>query len=216
MSKRGAHHVVRTNLVVGVQCDDFDYRLFLKEYHRDLKTRFPSEDFPAYAPNVVLESLINQYEAPVAGTTAGYRYDVLKAFAHRAHRLDLAMTASDFGPFEQRRSPYSFDRAYYHLGRIICSARVKMEFPGYNPYRSTRKWDLDFVRNNLEDVFEILPDYLWWSLHDQKDAIENALMVEQLDEVRRKIEASGYKTVNFGLYLTTLETLHLEEEEIPD
>lgn len=216
MSKRGAHHVVRSNLMVGVQLDDVDYRLFLKEYHRDLKSRYPSDDFPEFAPNNVLEVLIPKLEPEASQGHAGARYDTMRAFSQRVHRLELAMTASDFGPFEQRRSPYSFDRAYYHLGRSICSARVKMEFPGYNPYRSTRKWDLAFVRDNLENVFEILPDYLWWSLHDQKDAIQNALMPEQLEAVERAIASAGYKAANFGLYLSTMETLHLEEEEIPD
>lgn len=216
MTKRGAHQVVRSSLMIGIQLDDIDYRNFLKEYHRDLEERFPSEEFPEFAPNTVLETLITKLEPEAADSHAGCRYDVMKAFAQKHHRLDLAMTASDFGPFEQRRSPYSFDRAYYHLGRTICSARLKMEFPGYNPYRSTRKWDLEFVRQNLDNVFEILPDYLWWSLHDQRDAIENALADEQLQQVQRSIEASGYKIQNFGLYLSTLETLHLEEEEIPD
>jgi len=216
MSKRGAHHVVRSNLMIGVQLDDVDYRLFLKEYHRDLKSRYPSDDFPEFSPNNVLETLIPKLEPEASQGHAGARYDMMRAFSHRVHRLELAMTASDFGPFEQRRSPYSFDRAYYHLGRSICSARVKMEFPGYNPYRSTRKWDLPFVRDNLENVFEILPDYLWWSLHDQKDAIQNALLPEQLESVERAIASAGYKAANFGLYLSTMETLHLEEEEIPD
>ncbi len=214
MSQRGAHQVIRTTLILGIQFDDFDYRAFLREYHKELRNRFPNQSFPAYSPIEVLDSLIPRYEPDGETSRAGGRYIALRNFAQRAHRLDLAMTASDFGPFEQRKSPYTFDRSFYHLGRAICSAKVKMEFPGYNPYRSTRSWPVGFVRDNLENVFEILPDYLWWAMHDQKDAIQNALMPEQLEEAQRRVESAGYKADNFGLYLTTLETLHMQDEEI--
>lgn len=213
---QGAHHVIRTNLVVGVQFDDFDYRLFLREYHKDLSSRFGGEDFPAYAPGVVLDELIPLYEPTGVSGVAGGRYEALRHYALRVHRLDLSMTASDFGPFEQRRSPYNFDRAFYHLGRVVCSARLKMEFPGYNPFRATRQWDIDFVRDNLDNVFEMMPDYMWWAMHDQREAILGALAADQLHEVKRRVEAAGYKTASFGLYLTTFESLHGRQEEIPD
>lgn len=211
---RGAIQVIRTTLTLGIQFDDFDYRLFLREYHRDLRTRFQNENFPAYTPNVVLDQLIPRYEPSCAEGVAGGRHEALRQFAQRVHRLDLNITGSDFGPFEQRQSPYSFDRAFYHLGREVASARVKMEFPGYNPYRSTRQINIRFLRENLDDVLELLPDYLWWSIHDQKDILDNVLAPEQLAEVRRRIELSGYKVENFGLYLTTMETLHLEGDDI--
>ncbi len=215
MITKGAHHLIRTQLVLGVQLDDFDYRLFLREYHKDLRTRFPSEDFPAYAPNDVLDSLIPRLEPQGLGKTAGGRFEALRRFALRTNRLDLAMTASDFGSFEQRNSPYSFDRASYHLGRVVCSARLKMEYPGYNPFKATRQWKVDFVRDHLDDVFEVMPDYMWWAMHDQRDSIANALLPEQLDEARRRIQSAGYKVQSLGLYLTTLETMHASDEEIP-
>jgi len=214
MTARGAVQVIRTTLTLGIQFDDFDYRLFLREYHRDLRTRFPDDNFPAYTPNVVLDELIPHYEPAAAEGHAGGRHEALRQFAQRVHRLDLNITGSDFGPFEQRQSAYSFDRAFYHLGREIASARVKMEFPGYNPYRSTRQINIRFLRENLDDVLELLPDYLWWSIHDQKDILDNVLAPEQLAEVRRRVELSGYKVENFGLYLTTMETLHLETDNI--
>lgn len=214
MSTRGAIQVVQTTLTLGIQFDDFDYRLFLREYHRELRSRFQNENFPAYTPITVLDDLIPRYEPSCEDGVAGGRYDALRQFAQRVHRLDLNLTGSDFGPFEQRDSPYSFDRAFYHLGREVASARVKMEFPGYNPYRSTRRLSVRFLRDNVDDVIELLPDYLWWSIHDQKDILYNALAPEQLNEVRRRIELSGYKVDNFGLFLTTMETLHLEGEEL--
>jgi len=216
MAPRGATHFIQTSLMIGIQFDDFDYRLFLREYHRDLRDRFPGESFPAYAPGEVLDSLIPRYEPDGEAGVAGGRFAVLRGFAQRIHRLDLTLTASDFGPFEQRQSPYSFERAFYHLGREIAKARLKMEFPGYNPYRSTRKWGVEFVRENLESVFELLPDYLWWAMHDQQDVLRSALSVEHLDEARRRIESAGYTVDSFGLYLTTLETLHMDGEEVPE
>lgn len=213
MTQRDAQHLIRTNLVLGVQFDDFDYRLFLREYHKDLRTRFPSDDFPAYSPNAVLDTLITQFEPNAQ--FAGGRYHAMRQFAQQSMRLDLALTASDFGPFEKRQSPYSFDRAFYHLGLVICSASLTMEFPGYNPFRATRQWNIDFVRDHLDDVFEMMPDYMWWAMHDQKDGIANALGPEHLAQAKRRIEAAGFKTANFGLYLTTLETLHGPDEELP-
>lgn len=214
MTQRGAVQLIRTSLTLGIQFDDFDFRLFLREYHRDLRNRFQNDSFPAYTPNGVLEHLLPRYEPSCAEGVAGGRYEALKQFAQRVHRLDLSMTASDFGPFEQRQSPYSFDRAFYHLGREIAVARVKMEHPGYNPFRSTRRLHIPFVRDHLEDILELLPDYLWWAIHDQKDLLRNVLAPEQLAETRQRVELSGYKVENFGLYMTTMETLHLPEEEV--
>lgn len=216
MAPRGAHHIIETSLMIGIQFDDFDYRLFLREYHRDMRNRFPAVSFPDYEPGMLLDELIPQYEPEGQEGLAGGRYRVLRDFAQRTHHLDLTMTASDFGPFEQRKSPYSFDRAFYHLGREVGRARLKMEFPGYNPYRSTRKWSIDFVREHLDDVLEILPDYLWWEMHDERDALANSLSAEKTDEARRRIESAGYKVESFGLYLTTLETLHMENGDVPE
>ena len=87
-----------------------------------------------------------------------------------------------------------------------------MDFPGYNPYRSTRFLDVDFVSQHLDQVLELVPDYLWWSMHDQRDIIVNILAPEQLEKVRRRIELAGFNVESFGLYLTSHEHLFLPEE----
>ncbi|MFU8803905.1 MAG: hypothetical protein ACNA8W_08870, partial [Bradymonadaceae bacterium] len=137
MTPEGSAQVIQTSLMLGVQFDEFDFRLFLRDYHRDLRNRFPGESFPAYSPNIVLDSLMSRHEEEVHPGLAGARFRALRSFTQRVHRMDLCMTASDYGPLEQRKSPYNFDRASYHLGRELVTATLNMEFPGYNPYRST-------------------------------------------------------------------------------
>lgn len=205
MTPQGTVLQVQTSLLLGIQFDEFDFRLFLRDYHRDLRNRFPSESFPAYSPSVVLDSLISRYEAGCDDQRAGRRYQALDAYAGRAHRLDLTLTGSDYGVLEQRRSPYDFDRCFYHLGRELVSARVRMDYPGYNPYRSTRRLKIPFVREHLDEVLEMVPDYLWWAMHDQRDIMINILAPEQLEKVQRRIELAGFKLDNFGLYLATHE-----------
>lgn len=212
MTPEGTIQLIETRLMLGIQFDEFDFRLFLREYSRNLANRFPSRDFPDFDPDVVLDSLIPQHEDNCDDGRAGRRYEALNTYARRVHRLDLALTGSDYGQLEQRDSPYNFDRIFYHLGREVATARVKMEFPGYNPYRSTRRLKISFVREHIDDLMELLPDYLWWSLHDQKDDISNILVPEQLQEVRRRIELAGFKLENFGLYLTTYEGIFLPGE----
>ena len=214
MAPRGALHVIQTSLVVGVQFDDVNFRLFLGEYLRDLRSRYP-EVAQDYSVSAVLDELIPRFEPDGITGIAGGRYQVLRDFARRVHRLDLSMTASDFGPFEQRKSPYNFDRSYYHLGCEAVRSQLKMEFPGYNPYRSTRQWSIDFVRQNFDQVLEVLPDYLWWSMHDRRDEVLEALSESALKETEQRIASAGYNVDSFGVYLTTLETLHMEGEEIP-
>lgn len=214
MAPRGALHVIHSSLILGTQLDDLDYRLFLSEFHRDFRSRHEGIDADPFSPGRVLDELIPEHEEDCAEEIAGSRARVLRSFARRVHRLDLNLTGSDFGPFEQRNSPYSFDRASYHLGHELVTAPLKMEFPGYNAYRSTRQWDLDFVSENLDSVIELLPDYLWWSIHDKRDAIAEALSPDSIQDVTSRIESAGYKIENFGLYLTTLETLHMQGEDI--
>jgi hypothetical protein len=214
MVPEGTKQIVRTSLVLGVQFDEFDLRLFLRDYHRALRERNPSQSFPAYSPQTVLDSLIERYEEDCSDERGGgSRYEALRRFAHETHRLDLCMTTSDYGPLDRRESPYSYDRAFYHLGRELVSAELEMDFPGYNPYRSTRRLNVLFVRENVDDLLEFLPDYLWWEMHDQADVVRNCLVPEQLAEVRRRIELSGFKLDSFGLYLTNLETLALPPDE---
>lgn len=213
MTPEGTIQQFQTCLLLGIQFDEFDFRLFLREYHRNLRNRFPSEDFPAYSPSVVLDSLIPKYEEDCGDGRAGRRYEALRDYTRRAHRLDLALTGSDYGPLEQRASPYDFDRTFYHLGCELVSARVSMEYPGYNPYRSTRELSISFVRDHLDTLLEVVPDYLWWAMHDQRDGMINVLAPEQLADLRRRIELAGFKLDNFGLYLTTRECLFLPGEE---
>lgn len=216
MTPEGTVQQIQTSLILGIQFDDFDFRLFLREYHRNLRTRFPDESFPAYSPATVLNDLIPRYEQDCDDERAGRRYEALQAYAQRAHRLDLALTGSDYGPLEQRTSPYGCNRMFYHLGRQLVSARLQVDHPGYNPYRSTRELNISFVRDNLDDLLELAPDYLWWSMHDQRDVIANALSPEQQQEIRRRIELAGFKLDAFGLYLTTRECLLMPGETEDD
>lgn len=211
MTPEGTQLKIRTSLVLGVQFDEFDYRLFLRHYHAELRERFAEESIPAYAPQVLLDSLMLRLEPDCTSSRAGSRFEALSAHAQRAHRLDLCLTGSDFGDFEKRRSPYRFDRAVYHLGRCLVAAEIEMDYPGFNPYRSTRKLDIPLVRDHLDGLLDVLPDYLWWELHDQKDMVGNILAPEQLFEVRQQIERAGFKLDQFGLYLTTLESLVVPE-----
>ncbi len=212
MTPEGTVQQIQTSLVLGIQFDEFDFRLFLREYHRNLRNRFPDQSFPAYSPAVVLDSLIARYEENCADGRAGRRFQALRDYAQRAHRLDLALTGSDYGELEQRTSPYNFDRTFYHLGCELVSAQVRMEFPGYNPYRSTRRLSIPFVRDHMDDLLELVPDYLWWAMHDKRDGMTNILAPEQLAELRRRIELAGFKLDNFGLYLTTQEYVFLPGE----
>lgn len=209
MAPEGSIHEIQTSLMLCVQFDEFDFRLFLRDYHRDLKNRFPDQSFPAYSPAMVLDNLIVRHDETAKSGAAGTRYQALQQFTQRIHRMDLCLTGSDYGPLEQRKSPYSFDRAVYHLGCELVTAKLEMEFPGYNPYRSTRELNIAFVRENIDNLLEFVPDYLWWAMHDQRDAVANILAPEQLDETKRRIELAGYKLDSFGLYMTTLECIHL-------
>ncbi len=213
MTPEGTIQQIETCLLLGIQFDEFDFRLFLREYHRNLRNRFPSEDLPAYSPSVVLDSLIPKYERHCGDGRAGRRHEALQRYAKKAHRLDLALTGSDYGELEQRTSPYNFDRTFYHLGCELVSGRVSMEYPGYNPYRSTRQLSIPFVRDHLDMLLEVVPDYLWWVMHDQRDSMINILAPEQLAQLRRRIELAGFKLDNFGLYLTTRECLFLPGEQ---
>ncbi|MBA2663122.1 MAG: hypothetical protein H0U74_12570 [Bradymonadaceae bacterium] len=211
MSEEGASQIIRTSLVLGVQFDEFDFRLFLRDYHRELRTRFPNESFPAYSPSIVLDSLIFRHEPECKDYVAGGRHQALRQYCQRVHRMDLCLTGSDYGPREQRKSPYNYDRAFYHLGRELVTATLRMDYPGYNPYRSTRKLSIPFIRDNIDQLLELVPDYLWWAMHDQKDVLSNILAPEQLAEARNRIELAGFKLDTFGLYLTTLEVVHFPD-----
>jgi hypothetical protein len=206
----GLKQTVTTSLTLGVQLDDFDYRLFLRDYHRDLRARFPQEDgFPAYSPAIVLDALMDRLLPGARG--AGGRREELRGFCKRVYRQHLSLGGSDYGDHERRTSPYSFDRATYHIGRELTVATLENEYPGHNPYRSTRKLNIMFVRDEFDGLVELLPDYLWWALHDKKDLLQNALAPEQLGRAREQIARAGFKIEAFGLYLVTFESIRRDE-----
>jgi hypothetical protein len=213
MTPSGTIQTVRTSLILGAQFEEHDYKVFLREYYRDLRNQIGAETLPSYTPNMVLEVLMPRFEPACATGRPGGRMIALRDFAQRVHRLDLSLTTSDYGTLEKRRSPYAADRATYHLGRELAAATIHMDYPGYNPYRSTRRLNIPFVREGLDHLIECLPDYLWWSLYDQRDMVRNALAPEQLHAVRGRIEAAGYKVDSVGLYLNTFELIQIPGEE---
>lgn len=209
MSKHlGAQQTVRTCLVLGVQLDEAGFLHLLRTYHEDLASRFGDHDsFPAFSPGLVLNLLMPKYELKELANIAGGRAQALRDFVRRQWRLQLALNMSDLGALEQRSSPYALDRADYFLGREIASASMTQDHPNLNPYRSSRRLHIPLVRHHLEHILELMPDYLWWSLHEQQDAISNVLSPEKLHEVRRQIERAGFSASSFGLYLSTFETV---------
>lgn len=211
MTPEGTVHEITTSLLLGIQFDEYDFRLFLENYYADLDERVDDE-FPGFDPAVVLDELIPQYDTD-GEETAGGRFDALRSYAQRTEKLDLALTGSDYGKLEQRQSPYTFDRMFYHVGRELVSADVRVDHPGYNPYRSTRELSIPFVRSNLDELLELLPDYLWWEMHDQRDAIAAALLPEKMDDVRQRLESAEFKLDNFGLYLATREYVLVPEDK---
>ena len=207
MTEPGTKLLVQTSLMVGVQFSEFDYRLFLREYHKDLRQRFTFEGFPAYSPKIVLDTLMGRLEPGCEPERAGGRTEALRAYTKRAYRLQLGITASEYGKWDQRASPFSFDRATYHIGREVARGELQMDYPGYNPYRSTRKLDIEFLRENVDAVLDFLPDYLWWATQDRRDHIQNVLAPEKLLEIERTIEFAGFSLESFGLYLSTFEAI---------
>ncbi len=202
--------IIHTELLVGIALNEFDFRLFLREYHRHLRDRFPERDVPAYGPDIVLDSLIPRFESKASKDVAGSRRAVLQRFAQEHFRLDLSIAGSDYGSLEQRRSPYGFSRSFYHLGRSLVTASLRLDAPGYTPYRSTRRWNPTFLRQHLDDVMELLPDYLWWAVHQQRDVLQNCLLPEQLDDLRRQLHSAGFQCADLGLFLTTHECIFEE------
>jgi len=213
MAPRTLRHTIRTSLILGVQFDEFDFRYFLREYHRELRHRTPIEGFPTYTPESLLNSVIEHYDTICRDHPFGGRYMALRDFAQTSYRLHLCLTGSDYGELEQRSSPYGHDRCAYHLGRELATASLTVDGAGHNPYRSTRKLDIPFVREHIDRILEVLPDYVWWAMHDQRDMLRNILAPEQLGEVRRRIEMTGFKTEQFGLYLTNFEILEISSED---
>ncbi|MEM1347959.1 MAG: hypothetical protein AAGI01_05325 [Myxococcota bacterium] len=205
-------YTIQTSLILGVQFDEFDLRYFLREYHRELRHRAPAQGFPAYSSETLLNSVIERHDVVCRDHPYGGRYMALRDYAQSAHRLHLCLTGSDYGAFERRESPYGFDRCAYHLGRELAQASLTVSGPERNPYRSTREFDIPFVREHIDRILEFLPDYVWWAVHDKRDMLRNILAPEKLNEVRRRIETTGFKTEQFGLYLTNFELLEVDPD----
>jgi hypothetical protein len=209
----GSIQTIRTSFTLGIQLDELDYKVFLREYYRDLRNKLGAETFPSFAPNTVLEILMPRFEPACATGRPGGRMIALREFAQRVYRMDLSLTTSDYGALEKRRSPYSADRATYYLGRELAAGTIHTDFPGYNAYRSSRRLNIPFVREGLDHLIECLPDYLWWALQDQRDMVCNALAPEQLHVMRSRIESAGYNVDSFGLYLNTFELIQSPGEQ---
>lgn len=203
-----AQQTIRTSFVLGVRLDEQGFIKLLKAYHNDLTIRAdPKDSLPSFSPGIVLNLLMYKYEPQCKPDRAGSRAQALRDFARRQYGLALSLCMTDFGSLEQRSSPYGLDRCAYFLGREIASASMTSDHPSYNPFRTSRKLHIPLVRHHLDHLLELMPDYLWWALHEQQDAVANILSPEKLHEVRRQIERSGFGNDSFGLYLSTFETV---------
>ena len=215
MTPEGTQLHIMTSMVLGVKFEEFDFRLFLRDYHRDLRQQHPVQSFPPYSPQLVLDALIQEYDEQHDEHALG-RYGALRAFAQRRHRLDLCISATDYGTLERRKSPFEIARTSWFLGRELIQARLTLDYPGYNPYRAPRRLHVPLVREHIEHLLELLPDYLWWEAHDQNDSVRNGLAPEKLAEVRRRVELAGFQKLDsFGLYLTSFERLLLPGQGLP-
>ncbi len=209
-----AAKIIRTSLMLGTQLDALEFRAFLRDYHRDLRQRFPNDSLPAYSPTIVLESLIPRYEHDPHTSPAWLRYEALRAAARRQYHLQLGLAMADHGPFERRVSPYHIDRAVYLLGEELAHGTMSGTAGLQSPYRSLRRLNIPALREGMDWVMELLPDYMWWALHDQRHAVRNALAPELLHQVRDRIERAGFQVESFGLYLSTFELI-TEEAQPP-
>ena len=205
-----AQQTIRTSLVLGAPLHGQELAAFLIAYYEHLRQlAHDPPDFPAFSPGMVLNLLMLRHDPICAQSVAGSRAQALRDFARERYRLQLSIAMSDFGPLEQRASPYNPDRATYLMGREIASASVVLDYPSHSPYRTLRRLHIPLVRQHFAQVLELMPDYLWWSFQDQHDAVRNVLAPEKLHEVRRQIERAGFDVASFGLYLSTFETVAL-------
>lgn len=210
-----AKHLVRHALIVGVQLDDVGYRHLMSEYHADLVARFPDEDLVDEAPNTILDEVIPRLDPVASVRTGGAVFDALEEFCRSSWRLDLGMTASDFGTREKRVGPYRFDRAQYHLGHRLVAGAVASAFPSSCPYRRSRHIPLDWAREHQTQWHELLPDALWWAFNDAPERVEEGLSESAIDELQERLTDAGFATGSLGLYLSTLETVHDADEPLP-
>lgn len=205
-----AKHAIETSLVLGTQLDKTGHRQFLDSYVK----RVAPDKIGSYE-NIddVLTKILPEIELDYEKGKAGCVKTALRRFANSQYDLDIRLTGTDYGPFEQRTSPYRVDRTLFHLGFPILTASVEMEFPGYSPYSASRKLDIRIFRENFDPIVDLLPDYLWWEAHDRKEEISDALDVVSLAEKRKAIADAGFSVNSFGLYLVTFQTLHIAEQD---
>ncbi len=204
MSK--SKHVVETFLMLGTQLGPKDHQRLLEAYvERVAPERAGTFDQIGDVLTQLVPEVEPGYKAGVAGCVA----QALRQFTQSQFDLDLRITGTDYGPFEQRTDPYRIDRTFFHLGFSILTAKVEMEFPGYSPYSASRQLDIPIFREHFEAISDILPDYLWWEVHDRKDTIIEALDLHSLSQKRRAIADAGFDVSTFGLYLVTFQTLHV-------
>jgi hypothetical protein len=210
-----AQHLLRHSLTVGVMLDDVGFRRLLSSYVDDLRERFPHEALEDDTPNNVLDNVISRLDPVASARTGGAVYDALSEFARRRWRLDLSITTSDFGLFEKRDGPYRFDRAQYHLGRSVVSARAVAMHPSTCPYSRSRHLPLEWARSNAEHWIEVLPDTLWWAVNEAPNALSAAMGDDSLADLSDRLTAAEFELGSLGLYLTTLETVHQADEQLP-
>ncbi len=204
MSK--AKHALETCLVLGTQLDRTNHRRLLEAYVARVA---PTQGGTFEPIDKVLSDLLPEVEPDFKPGVAGCVSQALRRFTQSQYSLDIRLTGTDYGPFEQRTAPYRVDRTFFHLGFSILSAKVDMEFPGYSPYSASRMLDIPLFREHFESVSDLLPDYIWWEAHDRKEQIKKALDLQSLSEKRKAIADAGFDVSSFGLYLVTFQTLHM-------
>ena len=199
-------HIVETYLVLGTQLDRTDHQRLLDAYVK----RVAPDRVGTFDPiDDVLSKLLPEVEPTYKSGVAGCVAQALRRFSQSQFSLDLRITGTDYGPFEQRTAPYRVDRTFFHLGFSILAAKVEMEFPGYSPYSASRQLNIPVFREHFDAISDLLPDYIWWEVHDQKDDIKEALELQSLAEKRKAIADAGFDVSSFGLHLVTFQTLHM-------
>ena len=202
-----AKQIVESSLILGIQFDEVQHRAFLSEYVNRVA---PNTTVPEEIDDV-LTGLIPQVEPDYRPGVAGSVLSALRRFTASRYELDLRITGRDYGPVDPRLSPYRVERTSYHIGTVLLDTRVEMEFPGYAPYATSRKWDIPAMREHFDRVIDFLPDYLWWALQDRRGSIQEQLELKNLAATRRAIAKCGFPVTEFGLYLTSFQKLLVNE-----
>ena len=200
-----ARHRIESSIILGIQMSQEEYDMLWTAIGQ--KIGVACSDV-----NHVQTTGIASHPSHEEGD-AGCVLSILDRYCNEKYDgLVLRLTGSDYGPFEKRDQPYRNDRAFYHLGFEIAAATIEMEYPGYSPFRSTRTLDVGFLRDDYDTAIEFLPDYLWWELQGNGAVIRDALDLDALVVARKTLADFGFNLDNFGLYLTSFETLHLHSD----